>query len=395
MFSKILVANRGEVAVRIIRACKEMGIETVAVYSEADRNSLPVALADERICIGGNAAADSYLNQKNIISAALATHAEAIHPGYGFLSENADFARLCEENGIVFIGPGSEVISAMGDKDASRQLMQQVGVPVVPGTEILKNADEAKEQAKTIGYPLLVKATAGGGGKGIRVVEREEDLEEAFHTASREAASAFGNGNVFLEKYLTHVRHVEMQVLADNEGNILCLGERDCSLQLNKQKVLEETPSPMMTEETRQKMMAAAIKAAKAANYTNAGTVEFLLAPDGQFYFIEMNTRLQVEHPITEEISGVDIVKWQIRIACQVPLDLKQEDIQLKGHAMECRINARSTGRVDFLHIPGGGRVHFDTALIQNCEVVPYYDSMLGKLIVHANTREDAIRKME
>ena len=395
MFSKILVANRGEVAVRIIRACKEMGIETVAVYSEADRNSLPVALADERICIGGNAAADSYLNQKNIISAALATHAEAIHPGYGFLSENADFARLCEENGIVFIGPKSEVISAMGDKDASRQLMQQVGVPVVPGTEILKNADEAKEQAKAIGYPLLVKATAGGGGKGIRVIEKEEDLEEAFHTASREAETAFGNGDVFLEKYLTHVRHVEMQVLADNEGNILCLGERDCSLQLNKQKVLEETPSPVMTEEIRQKMMAAAIRAAKAANYTNAGTVEFLLTPDGQFYFIEMNTRLQVEHPITEEISGVDIVKWQIRIACQVPLDLKQEDIQLKGHAMECRINARSTGRVDFLHIPGGGRVHFDTALIQNCEVVPYYDSMLGKLIVHANTREDAIRKME
>ena len=395
MFSKILVANRGEVAVRIIRACKEMGIETVAVYSEADRNSLPVALADERICIGGNAAADSYLNQKNIISAALATHAEAIHPGYGFLSENAEFARLCEENGIVFIGPRSEVISAMGDKDASRQLMQQVGVPVVPGTEILKDVEEAKKLAESIGYPLLVKATAGGGGKGIRVVEREEDLEEAFHTASREAASAFGNGEVFLEKYLTHVRHVEMQVLADNEGNILCLGERDCSLQLNKQKVLEETPSPVMTEEIRQGMMEAAIKAAKAADYTNAGTVEFLLAPDGQFYFIEMNTRLQVEHPITEEISGVDIVKWQIRIACQVPLDLKQEDIQLKGHAMECRINAHSTGKVEFLHIPGGGRVHFDTALIQNCEVVPYYDSMLGKLIVHANTREDAIRKME
>ncbi|MBQ7758971.1 acetyl-CoA carboxylase biotin carboxylase subunit [Anaerotignum sp.] len=395
MFSKILVANRGEVAVRIIRACKEMGIETVAVYSEADRNSLPVALADERICIGGNAAADSYLNQKNIISAALATHAEAIHPGYGFLSENAEFAKLCEENGIVFIGPKGDIISAMGDKDASRQLMQQVGVPVVPGTEILKDAAEAKELAKDIGYPLLVKATAGGGGKGIRVVEREEDLEEAFHTASREAESAFGNGDVFLEKYLTHVRHVEMQVLADNEGNILCLGERDCSLQLNKQKVLEETPSPVMTEEIREKMMEAAVKAAKAANYTNAGTVEFLLAPDGQFYFIEMNTRLQVEHGITEEISDVDIVKWQIRIACQVPLDMTQEDIQLKGHSMECRINARSTGKVDFLHIPGGGRVHFDTALTQDCVVVPYYDSMLGKLIVHANTREEAIRKME
>ena len=395
MFSKILVANRGEVAVRIIRACKEMGIRTVAVYSEADRDSLPVALADERICIGGNAAADSYLNQKNIISAALASGAEAIHAGYGFLSENASFAKLCEENGIVFIGPKSEVISAMGDKDASRQLMQRVGVPVVPGTEILKSAEEAKRLAKGIGYPLLVKATAGGGGKGIRVVEREEELEEAFLTASREAESAFGNGDVFLEKYLTSVRHVEMQILADHYGNILCLGERDCSLQLNKQKVLEETPSPVMTEEIRQKMMDAAVKAAKAANYTNAGTVEFLLAPDGQFYFIEMNTRLQVEHPITEEISGIDIVKWQIRIACEVPLEMKQEDIRLNGHAMECRINARSTGKVEFLHIPGGGRVHFDTALMQGLEIVPYYDSMLGKLIVHAPTREEAIRKME
>ena len=395
MFSKILVANRGEVAVRIIRACKEMGIHTVAVYSEADRDSLPVALADERICIGGNAAADSYLNQKNIISAALASGAEAIHAGYGFLSENAAFAKLCEENGIIFIGPKSEVISAMGDKDASRQLMQRVGVPVVPGTEILKSAEEAKRLAKGIGYPLLVKATAGGGGKGIRVVEQEEELEEAFLTASREAASAFGNGDVFLEKYLTHVRHVEMQILADHYGNILCLGERDCSLQLNKQKVLEETPSPVMTEEIREKMMDAAVLAAKAANYTNAGTVEFLLAPDGQFYFIEMNTRLQVEHPITEEISGIDIVKWQIRIACEVPLKMKQEDIRLNGHAMECRINARSTGKVEFLHIPGGGRVHFDTALMQGLEIVPYYDSMLGKLIVHAPTREEAIRKME
>ena len=395
MFKKILIANRGEIAVRIIRACKEMGIETVAVYSEADRNSLPVALADERICIGGNAAAESYLNQKNIISAALATNAEAIHPGYGFLSENAGFAKLCEENGIVFIGPKSEVISAMGDKDTSRQLMQQVGVPVVPGTEVLKDVEEAKKYAKEIGYPLLVKATAGGGGKGIRVVAREEDLADAFHTASREAESAFGNGDVFLEKYLTHVRHVEMQILADQQGNILCLGERDCSLQLNKQKVLEETPSPVMTEDIRRKMMDAAVLAAKAANYTNAGTVEFLLAPDGQFYFIEMNTRLQVEHPITEEIRGVDIVKWQIRIACQVSLNMKQEDIRLQGHAIECRINARSTGRVEFLHIPGGGRVHFDTALMQDTVVVPFYDSMLGKLIVHANTREEAIRRME
>lgn len=395
MFTKILVANRGEIAVRIIRACKEMGIETVAVYSEADRNSLPVALADERICIGGKSATESYLNQKNIISAAMACNAGAIHPGYGFLSENAEFAALCEANDIVFIGPKSQVMESMGDKDNARRLMKEIGVPVVPGTEILKDVSEAKALAEEIGFPLLVKATAGGGGKGIRVVNSKEELENAFLTASAEAKSAFGNGDVFLEKYLTHVRHVEMQILADTYGNMVCLGERDCSLQLNKQKVLEETPSPVMTQEIRSKMMEAAIKAAKAANYTNAGTVEFLLAPNGEFYFIEMNTRLQVEHPITEEISGVDIVKWQIRIACQIPLDFKQEDVHIKGHSIECRINARSTGKIDFLHIPGGARVHFDTALIQECEVVPFYDSMLGKLIVFANTREDAIRKME
>lgn len=395
MFSKILIANRGEVAVRIIRACKEMGIETVAVYSEADQNSLHVALADERICIGANAAVDSYLNQKNIISAALASNATAIHPGYGFLSENAEFASLCEEKGIVFIGPDSSVLDMMGDKDHSRQLMKEIGVPVVPGTEILKDVEEAKRLADEIGYPILVKATAGGGGKGIRVVERPEDLEASFLAASAEAKSAFGNGDVFLEKYLHSVRHVEMQILADAFGNIVCLGERDCSLQLNKQKVLEETPCPVIAKETREKMADAAIKAAKAANYVNAGTVEFLLAPDGNFYFIEMNTRLQVEHPITEEISDIDIVKWQIRIACKRPLDFKQEDIHLHGHAIECRINARSTGQVDFLHVPGGSRVHFDTALVQDCLIVPFYDSMIGKLIVYAPTREDAIRKME
>lgn len=395
MFTKILIANRGEIAVRIIRACKEMGIETVVVYSEADRNALPVALADERICIGGKSATESYLNQRNIISAALATGAGAIHPGYGFLSENAAFAALCKEHGIVFIGPSSEVMNQMGDKDNGRKLMKEVGVPVVPGTEILKNVEEAKHFAKEIGFPLLVKATAGGGGKGIRVVNQPEELEGAFLTASAEAKSAFGNGDVFLEKYLTNVRHVEMQILGDQFGNMVCLGERDCSLQLNKQKVLEETPSPVMTEELRKNMMDAAILAAKAANYTNAGTVEFLLAPSGEFYFIEMNTRLQVEHPITEEVSGVDIVKWQIRIACEIPLDMKQEDVILGGHSIECRINARSTGTVDFLHIPGGARVHFDTALVQDCEIVPFYDSMLGKLIVYASNREDAIRKME
>lgn len=395
MFKKILVANRGEVAVRIIRACREMGIETVAVFSEADRNALPVALADERICIGGNSAGSSYLNQKNIISAALASGVGAIHPGYGFLAENAEFAALCEEHGITFIGPKSDVIRKMGDKDHARRLMKEIGVPVVPGTEILSSVAEAKALAEDVGYPLLVKATAGGGGKGIRVVETPDDIEEAFYAASTEAKSAFGNGDVFLEKYLTHVRHVEMQVLADAFGHVVCLGERDCSLQLNKQKVLEETPCPIMDAETREQMVEAAILAVRATNYTNAGTVEFLLAPNGSFYFIEMNTRLQVEHPITEEICGIDIVKWQIRISCQMPLDFEQNEVQLIGHAMECRINARSTGRVEFLHIPGGARLQFATALVQDMEVVPFYDSMLGKLIVSAKTREEAIRKME
>lgn len=402
MFSKILVANRGEVAVRIIRACKEMGIETVAVYSEADRNSLPVALADERICIGGNAAAESYLNQKNIISAALATNSEAIHPGYGFLSENAGFAKLCEENGIVFIGPKSEVISAMGDKDTSRQLMQQVGVPVVPGTEVLKDVEEAKKYAKEIGYPLLVKATAGGGGKGIRVVAREEDLADAFHTASREAESAFGNGDVFLEKYLTHVRHVEMQILADQQGNILCLGERDCSLQLNKQKVLEETPSPVMTEDIRRKMMDAAVLAAKAANYTNAGTVEFLLAPDGQFYFIEMNTRLQVEHPVTEECTGVDLVRDMITVAAGNPLPYKQDDIQFSGAAIECRIYAEdpennfmpSPGVITVREAPEGRNLRLDSAAYAGFEVSLHYDPMIAKLCCWGRTRASAISNM-
>ena len=327
---------------------------------------------------------------------------EAIHPGYGFLSENAGFAKLCEENGIVFIGPKSEVISAMGDKDTSRQLMQQVGVPGCSRNGGSKDVEEAKKYAKEIGYPLLVKATAGGGGKGIRVVAREEDLADAFHTASREAESAFGNGDVFLEEYLTHVRHVEMQILADQQGNILCLGERDCSLQLNKQKVLEETPSPVMTEDIRRKMMDAAVLAAKAANYTNAGTVEFLLAPDGQFYFIEMNTRLQVEHPITEEISGVDIVKWQIRIACQVPLNMKQEDIRLQGHAIECRINAEipeknfmpSPGVIKHLHLPAGNGVRVDTAIYTGYCIPSEYDSMIAKVIVHAPDRDAALQKM-
>ncbi len=397
MVKKILVANRGEIAVRIIRACKEMGIQTVAIFSEADRNSLPVALADERVCVGKNTPAESYLNQKNIISAALATNAEAIHTGYGFLSENADFAQLCQEHDIIFIGPKADVMRQMGDKDMGRQIAKEVGVPIISGTDIITDSNDAKAKAKEIGYPVLVKATAGGGGKGIRIIEKEEDLQEAIMMASEEARSAFGNGDVFLEKYLSDVRHIEIQVLADYFGNIVCLGERDCSLQKNKQKVLEETPSPSegMTEELRLKMMEASKKLVERVGYTNAGTIEFLVTPQGDFYFIEMNTRLQVEHPITEEVTNIDIVKWQIRIASEVELDFKQEDILFRGHSIECRINAKSTGKIDFLHIPGGARVHFDTALIQEEIVVPYYDSMIGKLIVYGINRTEAIRRME
>lgn len=397
MVNKILIANRGEVAVRIIRACKEMGIKTVAVFSTADRNSLPVALADERICIGSEKSIDSYLNQENIISAALATESEAIHTGYGFLSENADFARLCKKHNIIFIGPEADVMDMMGDKDSARQLVKKIGVPIVSGSDILKDYEDAKDIANKIGYPVLVKATAGGGGKGIRLVEKEADLYDGFNVASKEAFSAFGNGDVFLEKYLTEVRHIEIQVLADNFGNVVCLGERDCSLQINKQKVLEETPSPfaIIDDEFRNKLQESAIKIVKEVGYTNAGTVEFLVTGDGNFYFIEMNTRLQVEHPITEEVSNIDIVKWQIRIASEVPIDFKQEDIKLTGHAIECRINARSAGKLEFYHSPGGARVHFDSALTQDATVVPFYDSMIGKLIVHASNRVQAIRKME
>ena len=395
MFSKILIANRGEVAVRIIRACKEMGIQTVAVYSEADQNALHVALADEHVCIGPAPAVESYLNQNNILAAALATKAQAIHPGYGFLSENAVFAQLCSDYGVVFIGPKASVIEQMGDKNNARRLMKQAGVPIVPGSEVVRSVQEARQAAADIGYPLLIKASAGGGGKGIRLVTQDSELEAAFLTASSEAKKAFDNGDVYLEKFMTGVRHVEMQVLADERGHVVCLGERDCSLQRNKQKVIEETPSPAVGPELRRSMEQAAMLAVQAAHYTNAGTVEFLLEPNGRFYFIEMNTRLQVEHGVTEEVSNVDIVKWQIRIACKMPLPFSQEDIQLEGCAIECRINAQSTGTVDFLHLPGYAKVHFDTALVQDCEIVPFYDSMIGKLIVHSSTREEAIRKME
>lgn len=394
MFSKILVANRGEIAVRIIRACKEMGIATVAVYSEADEEALHVALADERVCVGAAASADSYLNQQNILAAALATGAQAIHPGYGFLSENAAFARLCKEQNLAFIGPDGDIISKMGDKDAARRLMKEAGVPTVPGSELLESVEQARAEAARIGYPVLIKASAGGGGKGIRLVERPEDMERAFQTASSEAEKAFGDGRMYMEKYLDPVKHIEVQLLADEEGNIVCLGERECSIQRNNQKLIEESPSPAVTPELRARLMDTAARAARASHYVNAGTVEFLMDRDHNFYFMEMNTRLQVEHPVSELVTGVDIVKWQIRIAAGVPLDFTQEDIHVQGAAIECRINAKGPGKVGFFHTPGGPWVRFDTFLYQGYEIPPYYDSMLGKMIVYSSTREEAIRKM-
>ena len=395
MFTKILIANRGEIAIRIIRACKEMGISTVAVYSEADKESLHVALADQAICIGGARAEDSYLNGQRILSAALYTGAQAIHPGYGFLAENAGFADLCRKYGVKFIGPSGEVISKMGDKDAARRLMKANHVPTTPGTDILQDAAQAQAAAEEIGYPVLIKASAGGGGKGIRLVERPEDMERAFETASAEAEKAFGDGRMYMEKYLDPVKHIEVQLLADEAGHIVCLGERECSIQKNNQKLIEESPSPAVDPETRKKLMDTATRAARAAGYVNAGTVEFLMDKDRNFYFMEMNTRLQVEHPVSELVTGVDIVKWQIRIAAGVELDFAQEDIQVQGAAIECRINALGAGKVDFFHIPGGPWVRFDTFLYQGYDIPPYYDSMLGKMIVYSSTREEAIRKMQ
>ncbi|MCI9257908.1 acetyl-CoA carboxylase biotin carboxylase subunit [Oscillospiraceae bacterium 42-9] len=395
MFTKILIANRGEIAIRIIRACKEMGISTVAVYSQADKDSLHTALADQAVCVGGPRAEESYLDGQRIISAALATGAQAIHPGYGFLSENAAFAAQCRKYGLTFIGPPAGVISKMGDKEAARRLMQENGVPTTPGTDVLDSVEAAKTAAGALGYPVLIKASAGGGGKGIRQVDRPENLERAFQTASAEAEKAFGDGRVYMEKFLDPVKHIEVQLLADQQGNTVCLGERECSIQKNNQKLIEESPSPGVSPETRRKLIEAATKAAKAAGYVNAGTVEFLMDKTGRFYFMEMNTRLQVEHPVTELVTGVDIVKWQIRIAAGVPLDFTQEDIHLQGAAIECRINATGAGKVEFFHPPGGPWVRFDTCLYQGYEVPPYYDSMLGKLIVSSSTREEAIRKMQ
>lgn len=395
MFTKLLVANRGEIAVRIIRACKEMGIRTVAVYSKADAESIHVALADEAICIGEAAAKDSYLNQERILSAAIASKAQAIHPGYGFLAENAAFAKLCRKHGIAFVGPSGELIERMGDKDAARRLMQQSGVPTIPGTEILENAEAAKAAAEKIGYPVMLKASAGGGGKGIRLVRTPGEIEQAFNTASSEALRAFGDGRMYMEKYIYPAKHIEVQLLCDEQGHVVCLGERECSIQRNNQKLIEESPSPGVSKEKRRELFDAATKAAKAVGYVNAGTVEFLMDKDKNFYFMEMNTRLQVEHPVSELVTGKDIVKWQIRIAAGVELDCTQDDIKVRGAAIECRINAGGVGKVNFLHIPSGPWVRFDTFLYQGYEVPPFYDSMLGKMIVFSSTREEAIRKMQ
>ncbi|WP_046179419.1 acetyl-CoA carboxylase biotin carboxylase subunit [Domibacillus tundrae] len=404
MFKKVLIANRGEIAVRIIRACKEMGIQTVAVYSEADRESLHVKLADEALCIGKTPAKDSYLNMHNIMSAADVTQADAIHPGYGFLAENADFAEMCRACNVVFIGPEPEAIRKMGEKAVARSTMKEAGVPTVPGTEgIIKNQDEALKVAKEIGYPVIVKATAGGGGKGMRLAATEQDLQQAIHQAQSEAEKAFGNAAVYLEKYIEEPRHIEIQVLADRFGHVIHLGERDCSIQRRHQKLVEEAPSPALSEQLRRQMGEAAVKAAKAVQYHSAGTIEFLLDKHGQFYFMEMNTRVQVEHPVTELVTAVDIIKEQIKVAAGRPLSYKQEDITISGWAIECRINAESPehdfrpspGRVIKYLPPGGFGVRVDSAVYAGYTIPPFYDSMTAKVIVWAETREEAIQKMK
>lgn len=394
MFSKILIANRGEIAVRIIRACKEMGVATVAVYSEADKNALHVALADQSYCIGGPEASESYLNQNQIISAAILAGAQAIHPGYGFLSENAHFARLCRKNGLVFIGPAAESMERLSDKAVLKELIRNTGLSVIPGTQAVTSVEEAQKAADRIGYPVMLKACAGGGGRGIRLIRSAEDLDEAYLQATSEAVSAFGDGSVYLEKYIFPARHVELQILADEQGNAVCLGDRDCSLQRRNQKLIEETPSPAVKEEQRNRIIQLAVEAVKKIGYVGAGTLEFLLDEKGNFWFMEMNVRLQVEHCVTEMLTGIDLVKWQIRIAAGIPLNFTQEDIPMQGSAIECRINAGSCGTLKMLHVPGGPSVRFDTCLIEGTTVSPYYDSLLGKLIVYAKTREEALRKM-
>lgn len=405
MIKKLLVANRGEIAVRIIRACKELGIETVAVYSEADKEALHVQLADEAYCIGPTASKDSYLNFTNIVSAATLTGSDAIHPGYGFLAENADFAELCNDCNIIFVGPSPEAIQKMGEKDVARETMRQAGVPIVPGSKgIIQDVEEAVELAEEIGYPVIIKATAGGGGKGIRVAHDRDSLRKGIQITQQEAQTAFGNPGVYIEKYIEDFRHVEIQILADHHGNVIHLGERDCSIQRRLQKLVEETPSPVLTEEMRNKMGEAAVKAAKAVNYAGAGTVEFIFDyKNQQFYFMEMNTRIQVEHPVTEMVTGIDLIKEQIKIASNEPLSYKQEDVKFNGWAIECRINAEnpeknfmpSAGKIEMYLPPGGPGVRVDSACYPGYSIPPYYDSMVAKLITHGATREEAIAKMK
>lgn len=394
MFSKILIANRGEIAVRIIRACKEMGVATVAVYSETDKNALHVALADQSYCIGGPEASDSYLNENQIISAAILAGAQAIHPGYGFLSENAHFARLCRKNGLVFIGPDSDRMERLSDKAVLKELISKTGLSVIPGTKAVPSVEEAIKAAEKIGYPVMLKACAGGGGRGIRLIRSADEMPDAYQQATAEAISAFGDGSVYIEKYVFPARHVELQMLADEFGNVVCLGDRDCSLQRRNQKLVEETPSPAVRDSQRKQMIKKAIDAVKQIGYVGAGTLEFLLDTQGNFWFMEMNVRLQVEHCVTEMLTGVDLVKWQIRIAAGIPLDFTQEDIPMQGSAIECRINAKNCGTLKMLHVPGGPSVRFDTCLIEGTTVSPYYDSLLGKLIVYAKTREEMLRKI-
>lgn len=404
MFNKILIANRGEIAVRVIRACRELGVRTVAVFSEADRGALHAQIADEAICIGPANSKDSYLNVQSILAACALTGAQAVHPGFGFLSENAGFARNCKKCGVEFIGPNAESIDLMGDKATAKTTMKNAGVPVVPGSDgVVKTIEDAKKIAKEIDYPVMIKASAGGGGRGIRLVGQESELESLMNSAKQEALSFFANDVVYIEKFIIDPRHVEIQILADSFGNVIHLGERDCSMQRRNQKVLEESPCPIMTPELRERMGEAAIKAAKACDYKNAGTIEFLLGADDSFYFMEMNTRIQVEHPVTEFVTGVDIVRQQILIADGQKLAISQADIQLKGHAIECRINAEnpefnfrpSPGKINALHMPGGPGVRIDSAVYQGYEITPYYDSMIAKLIVYAPTRQEAIRKMK
>ncbi|HEY5521550.1 MAG TPA: acetyl-CoA carboxylase biotin carboxylase subunit [Desulfuromonadaceae bacterium] len=402
MFHKVLIANRGEIAVRIIRACKELGIKTVAVYSQADIHSLHVKLADESVCIGPAPSALSYLNINAIISAAELTDAEAIHPGYGFLSENAKFAEVCENCGIIFIGPTAESMRIMGDKISARQAVIKQGVPILPGTkEGVKTVEDAVKVAKEIGFPVIIKATAGGGGRGMKIVHSQAALPNAFATARAEAQAGFGNPEVYIERYCEKPRHVEIQILGDKHGNVIHLGERDCSIQRRHQKLIEEAPSTVVTPEIRKAMGEAAVKAAAAVGYNSAGTVEFLVDKQNNFYFMEMNTRIQVEHPVTEMITGVDLVREQIRSAAGIPLRFKQEDIQFRGHAIECRINAEDPfkftpcpGKITAYHPPGGFGVRVDSFVYDQYTVLPNYDSLIGKLIVHADTREEAIKRM-